>query len=240
MTAVKGKAAFTLNLEEIRVEGERKPIKNIHLRIKPPEGRVVVSAPWHMPQSAVEDFVRRNLDWIRENLRQIKARPPVPRRKYETGETLFLWGKAYRLRIIAATGERSLLFRNGEAVLCVEPGSDRETREKYVLECYREILKKAIPPVLDRWEKLTGLNAAEWRTKTMKTRWGTCNTRARRLWFNVELAEKPPVCLEYVVLHELMHLVERYHNAHFAALLDRYMPHWREVKQTLNGQKYTG
>ena len=225
---------FTLTVEEITVYVTRKPIKNIHLRINPPEGQVVVSAPWHMNKQAVADFVRRNLAWVRSNVQKVQTRPVKIPNKYVTGETLYLWGKPYRLRVVPTIGNHSLIFRDGEAVLCVAADSTTEEREKCILECYRDILKEKIPPILDKLEKITGLHAAEWRTKTMKTRWGTCNIKAKRLWFNVQLAEKPPICLEYVVLHELMHLIERYHNAHFAALMDRYMPKWREIKQLLN------
>lgn len=221
----------------IPVAVQRKNIKNAHLYVKPPDGHVSVSAPLAMKDKAVELFIRANIDWIKTQIRRFHEQPRADKRQYVSGETLYLWGKQYFLQFEPSTRKNALVFEGKRAILRMRSASTVQQREKYVREQYREALKKEVRRLLSKWEQKTGLHAAEWRTKYMTTKWGICKPEAGRLWFNVQLAEKPLVCLEYIILHELLHFAERYHNERFVAMLDQYMPQWEEVKKTLNGLK---
>lgn len=147
----------------------------------------------------------------------------------------YFWGKQYYLQTEYGK-KNSIVLSSDKAVLTVRKESTVEQRENFVREWYRELLKTEIARLLPKWEKITGLKAESWQTKYMTTRWGTCNTKTGKLWFNLQLAKKSPECLEYIILHELVHLVEKKHNERFVSLMDKYMPMWREVKTTLNGQ----
>jgi len=222
-----------LNISGIEIDVRKKRIKNMHIRVKAPDGRVTVSAPLSMSDATIEHFVRTKIDWIQRQIAIFESQLHRSAREYATGETLYVWGKPYRLQTEQGS-KFSLALSGNAAILTARINSTVEQRERYVREWYREQLKAKIALLLPKWETITGLNAASWQTKYMTTRWGTCNTSTGKIWLNVQLAKKPQECLEYVILHELAHLVERRHDAKFTALLDRYMPTWREVKATLN------
>lgn len=224
-----------LNISGIPIEVCKKNIKNMHLYVKPPNGNVTVSAPLSMSDEAIERFVRTKIRWIKRQISKFDNQPRQSQREYVSGETLYVWGKQYYLRTEYGTNN-SLILSGDRAVLTVRQESSVEQREKFVREWYRELLKSEVARLLPKWEKITGLNAASWQTKYMTTQWGTCNTRTSKIWLNLQLAKKAPECLEYVILHELVHLVEKKHNERFIELMDSYMPMWREVKTTLNGQ----
>ena len=222
---------MTLNISGITVEVSRKKIKNMHLHVKPPDGRVTVSAPMRMSNAAIERFVRGKIDWIREKVAKFQNQQPPS--EYITGEKLRVWGKVYDL--LVENGSRNVIaLTENTAVLTVKPGATIKQREHVVREWYRGLLKAETTRLLPEWEKITGLKTSGWQTKIMKTRWGTCNTTTGKIWLNVLLAAKPPECLEYVLLHELVHLAEPNHGAAFKALMDSFMPHWREVRKALN------
>lgn len=224
-----------LNIVGIPIEVCKKNIKNLHLYVKPPDGRVSVSAPLSMSDEAIERFVRTKTDWIKAQVSKFESRPRQSAREYVTGETLYVWGRRYYLQI--EYGRKNSLILSGErAVLTARMESTAGQRENYVREWYRERLKAEIARQLPKWESITGLKAEGWQTKYMKTRWGTCNTRTKKIWINLQLAKKTPECLDYVILHELVHLAQASHNKRFFSLMDRYMPTWREVKSTLNEQ----
>lgn len=224
-----------LTISGIPVEVIKKRIKNVHLYVKAPNGNVMVTAPLSMSDEAIEHFVQTKISWIKKHMSKFQNQPRQAQREYVSGETLYIWGKQYRLQ--TEYGNRNSLVLNGDtAILSVRKESTAMQRKKFVRQWYRELLKTEIGRLLPKWEKTTGLKAASWQTKYMTTRWGTCNTKTSKLWLNLQLAKKPPECLEYVILHELIHLVERKHNDRFFALMDKYMPKWRAVKATLNGQ----
>lgn len=224
-----------LNISGIPIEVCRKEIKNMHLYVKPPNGNVMVSAPFSMSDEAIERFVRTKTSWIKKQVAKFNDQPRQSEREYVSGETLYVWGKQYYLQTEYAR-KNSLVISGDKAILAVRKESSVSQREKFIREWYRELLKAEIARVLPKWEKLTGLKATSWQTKYMATRWGTCNTKTGKIWLNLQLAKKTPECLEYVVLHELIHLVEKSHNEYFVSLMDKYMPMWREIKATLNGQ----
>lgn len=224
-----------LNISGIPVEVYKKNIKNMHLYVKPPHGTVSVSAPLTMSDEAIERFVRTKVSWIKKQVAKFENQPRQTAREYVSGETLYVWGKQYYLQTEYGN-KNSLVLAGDKAVLTVRKESTVEQRENFVREWYRTLLKEEINKKLPKWESKTGLKASGWQTKYMITRWGTCNTKTGKIWLNLQLAKKTPECLEYVILHELLHLVERKHNDRFISLMDKYMPMWREVKVTLNGQ----
>ncbi|MFH1513311.1 MAG: SprT family zinc-dependent metalloprotease [Bacillota bacterium] len=230
------KQPTTLCVSGIPVEVCKKKIKHIYLRVKAATGSVSVSAPLMMRDGEIAQFVRAKIGWIYKQLAR-PALPPRPsERAYASGETLLVWGKSYRLE--TCHGARYALALTADAaMLTVRKSSTGAQRERFIREWYRGLLKADAARLLPKWEAVTGLHAAGWQTKAMKTRWGTCNIKTGRIWLNVHLAEKPPACLEYVILHELVHLAERRHNERFYALLSRHMPSWREAKAALNPRR---
>jgi len=224
-----------LNISGIPIEICRKNIKNMHLYVKPPNAYVTVSAPISMSEEAIERFVRTKISWIKKQVAKFDSQPRQSAREYVSGETIYIWGKQYYIRT-EYSNKNALVLSGDKAVLTVRKESTAEQRENFVREWYRELLKIEIARLLPKWEKITGLKAASWQTKYMTTRWGTCNTKTEKIWLNLQLAKKTPECLEYVILHELIHLVEKKHDDKFISLMDKYMPMWREIKATLNGQ----
>ncbi len=207
----------------------------MHLYVRPPNGNVTVSAPFTMSDEAIERFVRTKASWIKKQIAKFDNQLRQSEREHVSGETFYVWGKQYYLQ--TEYGSRNSLVLSGDkAVLAVRKESTAEQRENFVREWYRELLKAEVTRLLPKWERATGLKATGWQTKYMTTRWGTCNTKTGKIWLNLQLAKKTPECLEYIILHELIHLVEKTHNEHFVSLIDKYMPMWREVKTTLNGQ----
>ena len=224
-----------LNISGIPIEVHKKDIKNMHLYVKPPNGNVTVSAPLAMSDEAIERFVWTKANWIKKQVAKFDNQARQSERQYVSGETLYVWGKQHYLQTEYGN-KNSLILRGDKAILTVRKESTAKQRENYVREWYREQLKTEITRLLPKWEKVTGLKATGWQTKYMTTRWGTCNTKTGKIWLNLQLAKKTPVCLEYIILHELVHLIEKNHNERFISLMDKYMPMWREVKTTLNEQ----
>lgn len=224
-----------LNISGIPIEVCKKNIKNMHLYVKPPKGDVTVSAPLSMSDEAIERFIRTKTSWIKKQIAKFDNQPRQSERGYVSGETLYVWGKQYYLKTEHGS-KNSLMLSGDKAVLTVRRESTAEQRENFVREWYRVLLKSEIARLLPKWEKITGLKATNWQTKYMTTRWGTCNKKIGKIWLNLQLAKKTPECLEYVILHEMVHLVEKNHTERFISLMDKYMPIWREVKATLNGQ----
>lgn len=225
-----------INISGIIIEVRKKKIKNMYLSVKPPDGRVVISAPISMNRQTIESFARSKLEWIKMQKKKYETDAKKTDRQYISGEILYFWGKPYLLIFRERGGGNSLELSEGRAVLTMGGESTAKQRETYIRERYRAMLKEEIARLLPKWEALTGLHCCSWHTKYMTTRWGTCNTVKKRLWFNVQLAEKPVECLEYVILHELAHTKVSNHGAEFVAVMDEYMPMWREVKKRLNAQ----
>ena len=226
-----------MEISGIKIEVQKKNIKNLHLVVAPPEGRVRVSAPMHLSDESIAMFVRTKLGWIKKQQEKFKKQPRQTEREYVSGETLYVWGQQYFLRVDYSYKGNSLVLEGNEAILTVRKESTASQREAFVNEWYRALLKEKIETYLPRWEKITGLHCDSWQTKYMTTRWGTCNTNTGKIWLNLQLAKKPIECLEYVILHELTHLKVRNHSKEFVALMDQYMPYWREIKKLLNDLK---
>ena len=218
----------------IPIDIHKKNIKNMHLQIKPPNGQVVISAPLSMDDKATEVYARTNLGWIKKQIEKFQQQPRSAKRQYVSGETMYIWGKQYYLSFVPDSRKNSFKIQGNSIVLSMRKNSTVKQREKYIREQYRRLLKGEIEKILPKWEQITGLHCESWQIKYMITRWGTCNTEKKKLWFNLQLAQKPVECLEYVILHELIHLKERTHNSIFIAYMDMYMKNWREVRKELN------
>jgi hypothetical protein len=217
------------------VEVVRKDIKNLHLGVYPPNGRVRVAVPLVVSDEAVRLAVIGKLGWIKRQQAKFEAQPRQSQREMVNGESHYFLGQRYRLRVLAYTGPPRIRCSGADFLdLFVRPETTVEQRQRVLEDWYREQLRGRIPALLEQWQPVLGVAAAEWGIRKMKTRWGSCNIRARRVWFNLELAKKPARCLEYVVVHELVHLLERNHNARFKALMDWHLPMWRTCREALN------
>lgn len=224
-------------VSNISVEVIRKNIKNMHLSVLPPDGRVRVSAPVRLTDEAITMFVRTKLGWIKKQQEKFQQQPRQSERQYVSGESLYVWGRQYFLQVEYSYKGNSLVFSGDKAILTVRKESTAKQREAFVNEWYREQLKREVAKYLPKWEKITGLYCSGWQSKYMTTKWGTCNTNTRKIWLNLQLAKKPIECLEYVILHELAHLKVKNHGPEFVAVLDQHMPQWQERKKLLNESK---
>lgn len=217
------------------MEVVRKDIRNLHLGVYPPQGRVRVAAPIRLDDDAVRLAVISRLGWIRRKRAGFERQVRQSMRDMVTGESHYVDGSRYRLDVIEHDGPASVHIRNNSTLeLRVRPATDGAKRRTILNRWYRQRLRAQIPPLIARWEPEVGVRVAEWRIKKMKTRWGTCNPDARRVWLNLELAKKPPSCLEYILVHEMVHLLERHHNDRFRDLMDRVLPRWRTLRDELN------
>ena len=221
-------------ISNIPVEVVRKNIKNMHLSVLPPDGRVRVSAPTQLTDEAITMFVRTKLGWIKKQQEKFQQQPRQSERQYVSGETLYVWGKQYFLQVEYSYKGNVLTLSGDKAILTVRKESSPTQRESFVNEWYRNLLKQEVAKYLPKWEKTTGLYCSSWQSKYMTTKWGTCNPTSKKIWLNLQIKKKPIECLEYVILHELAHLKVHNHGPEFTAILDQYMPYWREHKRRLN------
>lgn len=217
------------------VEVVRKDIKNLHLGVYAPEGRVRVAVPLHIDDEVVRLAIISRLSWIQQRRDAFECQERQSRREMVTGESHYFRGRRYRLNIVEHDGPVAVSLSNNTTLeMRVRPGTAPEKREAALYEWYRRQLREEIPRLIVRWEPEIGVTAVEWGIKRMKTRWGTCNIEDGRIWINSELAKKPASCLEYIVVHEMVHLLERHHNGRFKQLMDRLMPQWRLHREELN------
>ena len=227
--------SHSFQVRGIRVEVVRKDIKNLHLGVYPPMGRVRVAVPLVISDEAVRLAVIDKLGWIKRQKTKFVQQPRQSQREMVNGESHYFLGKRYRLRVHEVDAPARLAVRGIASLdLFVRPGATAAQREEVMQRWYREQLKALVPALLDKWQPLLGVQASYWGIKQMKTKWGSCNPASKRLWFNLELAKKPVACLEYIVVHELIHLLERRHSDRFTTLMDEFLPQWRTCRDTLN------
>lgn len=227
-----------LHISGITMEVVRKKVKNINLRVYPSRREVRISAPWHLKMNMIRDFAESRVSWIQKHFERVKKLPGKIEPDYENGETHYYRGKPYELSVIEkrVSPKVTILADEASIQLQVRPGSSKEKRERVLQEWYRARLKEEIPKLIEKWEPPMGVSVREFGVKRMKTRWGSCNIRAGRIWLNLELAKKSPACLESVVVHEMVHLLERLHNERFYRLMDNFLPAWRETEKELQGR----
>jgi len=232
--------AGVLTVGGIEVFVVRKDIKNLHLAVYPPDGQVRVAAPSAVTNAAVRVAVIRNLSWIKRQRAAFDKQPRDSARAYVSGESHYYLGRRYLLRVIETDGPARVVLRNRTTLeLHVRAGNACAQRERLLKEWYRVQLRAVVAPMLETWQKRLGLEVSAWGIKRMKTRWGTSHAATRRVWLNLELVKKPIECIEYVVVHELMHFMAAHHDERFVALMDRHLPNWRFLRAELNAQPLT-
>ncbi|NLM25094.1 MAG: M48 family metallopeptidase [Firmicutes bacterium] len=223
-----------LVIANIPVQVTYKRIKNLYLKVKA-NRQVLVSAPLHLSEEQLVTFLNQKIPWIQNKLAKLeefKMEKPV---KYCSGEIHYLWGKAYLLEVIQNNGvSRVELQVNKTIKMFVKNDSTIEQRQKLMNEWYRAQLKEKLPGLVSKWEQIIGVRSSFIGVRNMRTRWGSCNVTKKRVWLNLQLAKKPIRCLEYVIVHELVHLLEKNHNRRFYGFMDRFLPEWPELKQELN------
>lgn len=223
-------------INDVEIELTKKNIKNLYLSVHPPNGEVKISAPKWMDEDAIRLFAISKLSWIKRHQKKFKDQQKFPEKEYISGEKHHFLGQCYLLNVVY-TNKRNqgVEIRNKEYIdLFVRENAPKHIRERIMTEWYRGELKKLIPPLIEKWEPIMGVKVNEFGVKRMKTRWGTCNPTAKRVWINLELVKMNPKCLEYVLVHEMVHLLERGHNKRFIAYMDEFIPNWRTVKEELN------
>ena len=213
----------------------RKPIKNLNLSVLPPLGRVRVSAPISIKDEVIRTLLVTRLTWIRKQQMKFQSQARQTPRDYVSGESHYYWGKRYRLDVVYEDRPSGVSIKGNERILLsVLPNTNRNKREDIMLRWYRDELRKVAKELIEKWQDSIGVSLNEWGIKRMKTRWGTCNQKDGRIWINLELVKKPEYCLEFIIVHELTHLLERKHNDRFKGYLDVFLPQWRQRKEELN------
>ncbi len=223
-----------IDLGDMRIEVLRKDIRNLHLSVLPPHGRVRIAAPRQMNLDTIRVFVISKLDWIRRQQRKMDAQEREAPREYLDRESHYVWGRRYLLKRIEENAVPSVELRHSRLVLQLRPGTD-EARSREILEAwYREQIRVALPDLIAKWEAVIRVKVDRVFVQRMKTRWGSCNPATRSIRLNTDLARKPRECLEYILVHEMAHLVEPTHNARFVALMDVLLPAWQNLRMSLN------
>ena len=228
-----------ISREIISVEGldialtRKNNLKNLYIRIFPPDGRVTASAPMNMSIDEVKSFVRQKMADILEAGRKFQTQPRQTKREYVSGETWYFLGRPLMLRVIYGGKSKVEVFRE-VIVMHVPEGANVSKRRSVLTEWYRHELKRILSGVIEECCRRVGVNITGWNVRNMRTRWGSCNTTRRSILLNLQLIKKPYRCLEYVVIHELVHLLERNHTHRFWSLVERFCPNWREIKTLLN------
>lgn len=226
---------YQIEIRGISVAVVRKDIKHFYIGVHPPDGQVRVSAPLHFDEETIRMAVISRLAWIRRKQAEFTTQARQSQREFVTGESHYFAGSRYRLDVLERDTPPKVWCPNQtKLVLSVRPGTDRDTREAVLYRWYRQQLRAQLPPLLEKWEPRLGVSVNEVRIRKMKTLWGSCNIEAKRIWLNLELAKKPESCLVYVLVHEMVHLLERDHTARFDALMSDFLPQWRVYKDLLN------
>jgi predicted metal-dependent hydrolase len=221
----------------IRIDVVRKPIKNLHLGVYPPNGRVRVAAPATMTDDAVRLAVISRLPWIKRQRAKFGAQARQSERNYVSGESHYFLGRRYRLNVIEGAGRGRVQIRNGNALdLFVSNGADQQMRARVFQRWLRGQLRSRAAPLIEKWAAAMAVPHPLLGIKRMKTKWGSCNSGARRIWLNLELIKKPPQCLEYAIIHELSHFLVRHHDERFVALMESLLPQWRLIRDELNAE----
>lgn len=224
-----------ITINDITIDVIHKNIKNLHLAVYPPTGRVRIAAPLTVNDDAIRLFAISKLAWIKKHKKQFDSQERQSIREYISGESHYYQGKRYLLNVINNNDTCKVVIRNKLNIdLYVPDDADYAQRQYVMTEWYRQQMKNQILPLLDKWKKYIGVDVTDCRVKQMKTKWGSCNIPARRIWLNLELIKKPAHCLEYIIVHEMVHLLERRHNDRFILYMDKFMPQWRSYKDELN------
>ncbi|TQF73346.1 M48 family metallopeptidase [Rhodococcus spelaei] len=223
-----------LTIRGIDIDVIYKDIKNLHIGVYPPLGRVRVAAPQRLDDDQVRLAVIQRLSWIKRQRDKLRSVERQSKREMVTGESHYVWGVRRRLKVVERPGRAHFEIDGERLVLYVPADTSAEKRRDYLDKWYRDQLRRAIPELITRWERALNTTVPKWTIRRMKTKWGSCNRESRHIWFNAELAKKHPDCLEYIVVHEMTHYFERNHGERFTSLMDKYLPDWRSRRDQLN------
>jgi predicted metal-dependent hydrolase len=223
-----------IELGHISIDVTQKDIKNIHLSVYPPHGKVKIAAPDRMEMDTIRVFAINKLSWIKKQQAIFKNQERETPREYLTKESHYYRGERYLLNVIEQEAKPKVVLNHSTIELYIRPNTPTQKRKEIIDEWYREEMKKVLPEMIKKWEEKIGVKTNDFGVKIMRTKWGTCNIEAKRIWLNLELAKKPLECLEYIVVHELVHLLERSHNAVFVRYMNQFMPKWRFYRDELN------
>ncbi|WP_445159357.1 M48 family metallopeptidase [Mesohalobacter salilacus] len=224
-----------LRISDLSIDVEKKDIKNMHLSVYPPTGRIRISAPKDLNDEAIRLFAIGKISWIKKHQKSFLNQQRESPREYITGESHFFDGKRYLLKVIERNAKHEIKIKNKKYIeLYIKPNTSITGKQKVFEEFYRTHLKQVVPEIISTWETKLQVNLNQWIVLKMRTKWGSCNEEKKKIMLNLELAKKPRHCLEYIIVHELIHLHERHHNDNFIALLDKYMPNWKTYKRELN------
>jgi len=223
-----------ITVANIKIDVVKKDIKNLHLAVYPPTGRVRIAAPVQTNDEAIRLFAVSKLGWIKRHQRTFVSQDRETAREFVSGESHYFNGKRYLLKVIEHDAAPRVEVQHKKIELYAKVNSTTRQRATVLNEWFREQLKNQIPELIEKWEKIMQVKLNDWGVKQMKTKWGTCNIESKRIWLNLELAKKPNRCLEYIIVHEMAHLLERNHNDNFVSHMDKFLPQWRNQKKELN------
>ena len=224
----------TIQLGEMEMDVVQKDIKNLHLSVYPPNGRVRVSAPLHMSLDTIRVFVISKLGWIKQQQKKLRDQARETPREYLDRESHYVWGERYLLELVECSAAPSVQLNPRALTLRVRPGSDEAKKQAVLARWYREQIRQALPELVARWEPRLGVKVLRFFVRHMKTKWGSCNPATGTIRLNTELAKKPRACLEYILVHEMVHLLEPTHNVRFQQIMEEFMPLWRFQREELN------
>lgn len=225
----------SITINNIEIDVVRKDIKNMHLAVYPPTGRVRIAAPIKINDDAIRLFAISKLSWIKRNQRKFEEQERIPPREYKQRESHYFQGKRYLLNVIETDKTPQVVLKSKKIIeLHIKPETPTKKRQELLMDWYRVQLKKQIPAIIEKWEKSLKVTVSNWQVKQMKTKWGSCNIEKKKIWLNLELAKKPEHCLEYIIVHEMVHLLERHHNDRFLYHLETHLPNWKQLKTELN------
>lgn len=224
----------TIQLGDIAIQVTRKAIKNVHLSVYPPDGRVTLAAPIGTRIEVARAYAISKLGWIREQQAKLKLQAREAPRQFVERESHYLWGRRYLLSVVERDTRPHVALDHKRITLVVRPGSDRAKRAEIVHTWHKRLLHEAIPPLIAKWERKLGVKVSSYYLQRMKTKWGSSNPKSANIRLNTELVKKPKDLLEYVIVHEMAHLIEPTHNEHFIAILDQHFPSWKEARDELN------
>jgi len=223
-----------LKLGDVAIDVVFKNIKNVHLSVYPPTGRVRISAPSRMSLDTIRVFAISRLGWIRQQQKKLREQDRETPREYVDRESHYVWGKRYLLKVEEADAAPIVTLKHKRMILQVRPSTTRDKRRAVVEEWYRELLKEAVQPLIEKWQSRMGVSVKRVFVQKMKTKWGGCSPKTKSIRLNTELAKKPKECLEYILVHEMAHMLEPTHNDQFVALMDQFIPRWKYYRDALN------
>ncbi len=223
-----------ITIGNIPIDVVRKDIKNIHLAVYPPTGRVRIAAPFRINDDAVRLFAISKIIWIKKHKRKFIGQERLTLREYKDRESHYFLGKRYLLKVIELPSVPKVVLKHSIIELYVRDTTNLQNKRDIIETWYRNRLKEIVPGYISKWSKNMNVEVAEYGIKKMKRKWGSCNNKARRIWLNLELAKKPLHCIEYIVVHEMIHILERHHNERFYSLMNQYLPQWKQYRRELN------